>query len=741
MSRLLIVSNRLPVNVDKRRGQLHFRRTVGGLATAVASYHDGGDSLWIGWAEVPAGRLDAAEKEHIRDRLLDEHHAQPVFLTADDIQHYYHGFSNKALWPLFHHFTQYAQFDPGFWATYERVNRKFRDAVLEVAEPGDTIWVHDYQLMLLPGMLRDRLPEASIGFFLHIPFPVFEIFRMLPWRAELLEGVLGSDLVGFHTYDYVRYFLASCRRILGAEDQFGRIAFRDRIVNADAFPIGIDFTRYAKAPLESRVRREAERVSRQTGQRKLVLSVDRLDYTKGIPDRLRAFDSLLERHPEWRNKVNLVCVAVPSRTRVEHYRALKRQVDELVGYINGRWATMDWTPVRYLYRSLPFHSLVGLYAAADVAMVTPLRDGMNLVAKEYVAASAEDGLGVLVLSEMAGAAKELGEALIINPNDRDATVEALNAALTMPEDEQRARNEAMHRRLRRYDVQRWAEDFLQSLRVTKRLQDEYDEKLLSAERRQALTDSYARAPKRLLVLDYDGTLMGIAARPENVRPDPELLQLLERLADDKKNDVAIVSGRERSTLEEWLGQLPVRLAAEHGAWLRSREGEWVTSGPLTNAWKERVRPLLEMFTDRTPGSFIEEKDFSLVWHFRKAHPDMAGTRVSELKETLVGMTGEMGLGLLEGKKVLEVKNQGVNKGQAAHRWMERAEPQFILAMGDDRTDEDLFEAAPEWAWTIRVGRGPSRAAYSLSSVDDARMLLWELAAEGDREPAEGLVRS
>ncbi|MFU8891354.1 MAG: bifunctional alpha,alpha-trehalose-phosphate synthase (UDP-forming)/trehalose-phosphatase [Anaerosomatales bacterium] len=721
MSRLLIISNRLPVSVERRKSGLHFKGSVGGVATGLGSYHDTHESLWIGWADVP-GRLDSIERERISTELRDQHQCVPVFLTADDVRSFYHGFSNKTLWPLFHQFTQYAEFDSGTWAAYERANRKFRDAVLEVAEPGDIIWVQDYQLMLLPQMLRERLPDAGIGFFLHIPFPTVEVFRMLPQRREILEGLLGADLIGFHTYDYARYFLGTARRLAGTEDQGGRIMVDGREVLVDAFPMGIDFDRYAKGIDTPGAKREAARVRERTQGRKVILSVDRLDYSKGIPDRLRAFAAFLERHPEWRDKVKLIAVAVPSRTRVEHYKALKREVDELVGSINGAYSTIDWTPVRYLYRGLPFNTLMGMYAVADVALVTPLRDGMNLIAKEYVAAHAGRE-GVLVLSEMAGAARELSEAVQVNPFDLDAMVDAIHQSLTMPAEEQLQRNEAMVRRLKRYTVQRWAEDFLSSLEAVRGRQTELKARLLDTPTRTGMLEQFSDARARLLVLDYDGTLTAFSENPEAARPDESLVAILRKLSEDPRTEVVVVSGRDRHTLDEWFADLPIDLVAEHGVWVRSSGEDWLTIEPMNDEWKARIRPVLEAFTDRTPGSFVEEKDFSLVWHHRKVDRKLAEARVGELKETLVSLVGDFDLAVSEGNRVIEVRAAGVNKGRAAYRWMCREDLDFVLFAGDDRTDEDVYEVAPEGSWTVKVGLGPTRAAYSVRHPRELRELL------------------
>ncbi len=736
MKRLIIVSNRLPVAVDfSDDGELSFHRSVGGVATGLSSFHDTHESRWVGWADVPSEHMTAEDLERVRESLVHQHGCEPVFLSPEDVEGFYHGFSNSTIWPLFHHFTQYAEFDSEMWDAYERVNRTYCEAVLRVARPGDTIWVQDYQLMLLPGMLREAMPEATIGWFLHIPFPSFEIFRILPWRQEVLEGLLGSDLIGFHTYDYAQYFLSSCRRLLGTEDQYGRIMLADRLVLVDAFPMGIDYDRYRDGAQMPDALAEVERIGERTNQRKVVLSIDRLDYTKGIPERLRAFDAFLDAHPEWLNRVTMVCVAVPSREGVETYRLLKAEVDELVGSINGRYSTIEWTPVRYLYRSLPFHTLSGMYSASDVALVTPLRDGMNLIAKEYVAAC-DGGLGVLVLSEMAGAAKELGEAVQVNPFDRDALVEALLEALTMPEDEQRERNAAMARRLKRYDVQRWAQDYLGSLEQIKLTQVGFGAYALDDWQRTRLIEAYENARDRLILLDYDGTLAPFANRPEDAAPTTEICELLAALASDERNELVMISGRDSETLDRWFGTLAADLIAEHGVWIKGRSGEWVTIEPMTDEWKPRILPILEMYVDRTPGSFVEEKGFSLVWHYRRIDPELAQTRVVELKDALAGAIGDLGLTVMDGNKIVEVKAANVDKGRAAHRWMCREGIQFILSVGDDRTDEDVFDAAPESAWTIKVGGGPTHARHSVRSHRDVLRLLHDLVNAGTTDGPE-----
>ena len=719
MQRLLIVSNRLPVTIQERKGELHIEPSVGGLATGLRSWYKSSPSVWIGWAGI--GRKKIKREKDIMARLLSEN-CHPVALSEHDVEAYYHGFCNRTIWPLFHYFPIYAEYSEDFWRAYERVNVAFANVVAGIAKPNDIIWIHDYQLMLLPKLLRERLPKATIGFFLHIPFPSFEIFRLLPWRKQILEGLLGADLVGFHTYDYTGHFMDSVHRLLGYEAAMGQITMADRVVRADTFPMGIDYEQYSSAVQDLKVQAERKRVRKKLGDCQVVLSVDRLDYTKGIPERLEAFSVFLDRNPKFKRKVILVLVVVPSRTRVEHYMQLKKQLDGLVGEINGKHGTIGWIPIWYLYRSLPFYSLAALYSLADVALVTPLRDGMNLIAKEYTTTKT-DGKGVLILSETAGAAQELGEAIIINANNQEEITQALLKALEMPEQEQIERNRIMQTRLRRYDVVQWANEFMDKLLYAKKLQRETAEKALTYEMQRKLASDFQESDKALLLLDYDGTLVPFSPRPADAMPETNLLRLLERFAKNPRNEVVLISGRDKDTLESWFGGLNVGLVAEHGVWIKEKGGEWETIETLTSEWKEEVHPILESWVDRTPGSFIEEKEFSLVWHYRRADPELGELRARELINNLTNITANLNLHVLEGNKVVEVKNTDINKGRAALRWIPREEWDFILALGDDWTDEDTFKVVPSTAWSIKVGFGASIARFSLSSPSTATSLL------------------
>jgi trehalose 6-phosphate synthase/phosphatase len=729
MKRFLIVSNRLPVSVVKRRGRLHYESSAGGLATALSSVTGKSENLWIGWSGLTE-KIKGKDKESIRNNFLALR-CVPVFLRQVDIENFYYGFCNRTIWPLFHYFPLYAVHQKRFWEAYVRINRSFCDEVLRVMGDDDMLWIHDYHLMLLPQLIREKRPRASIGFFLHIPFPSVEIFRLLPSREEILRGVLGSDLIGFHTFSYVGHFLTAVRRLLGHENSLGLIRTPDRVVSVDAFPIGIDYEKFHAAAGDEKVKAEIRKLKKRVGDRKVFLSVDRLDYTKGIQQRLEAFDLFLEKNAEWRGKVTLILLAIPSRAGVEHYAELKKRVDETVGKINGKYGTIGWVPIWYLYRSVPFPTLAALYAVADVGIVTPMRDGMNLVAKEFVASRA-DGTGVLVLSEMAGAAEELGEALIVNPNSKDAVATALGTALEMGDEEQVRRNRAMQTRLSRYDVNGWAADFIDKLGRAVQVRLQMGALRMTESLRRRILGDYGRSTRRLILLDYDGTLVGFSDKPELAVPDKGLTRTLETLCRDRRSTVVIVSGRDKAFLDGWFGRTGVGLVAEHGVWSKaagaSSGEEWVRHESARDEWKVQIRPILEYYADRTPGAFVEEKEFSLVWHYRKADPEFSALRSGELKNSLFQLTCNLDLGILDGDKVVEIRNMGVSKGQAARRWLEPRERwDFILAAGDDVTDEDLFAALPEFAHSVKVGLPPTHAKVCVDSHGDVRILMDMLA--------------
>lgn len=733
--RLIIVSNRLPFAVSTTESELTTTESVGGLVTGLkaflASVHGtgapGDASVWIGW---PGATIPAERQDELRRKAWADHRSVPVFLQKEEMEAFYLGFCNSTIWPLFHSFPAYTVYDEQQWELYRKVNETFANMVAQTATPGDVVWIHDYHLMLLPRLLREKIPGIRIGFFLHIPFPEYDIFRLLPgtWRIEILLGLLGSDLVGFHTYEYSQSFLRNTLRILGVDHQLGQVVTEDRVVKVETFPIGIDVQSF-RATLElPSVRDESIRLRESLANVRTILSVDRLDYTKGILNRLEGFESLLELHPDLQEKVVLVMVVVPSRIGVPMYDLMKRQIEEFVGKVNGRFGKVGWTPVVYLYTQLPFETLVAYYRMSDVALVTPLRDGMNLVAKEYIASRPNDE-GVLVLSEMAGAAKELAEAVIVNPNNRQDVASALYEALSMPVDEQRRRNVVMRKRIERYDVVRWAHDFIDQLVTVPELQDRFNTRYLTSEARRVIHRQFDSATRRLLLMDFDGTLVPIMRRPEQARPSDQLLRLLERITRLRGVTLAIVSGRERAALEQWLGKLDVHLVAEHGIWWRQPGSEWQLAAQVKNDWKARLLPILESYADRLPGSFVEEKEFSLVWHYRPSDPEHGARLAAEAYDHLTTLTANFELQVSRGHKIVEIRPIGVNKGSMALRLIDVVQPDLIIAAGDDWTDEDLFQALPEGAISIKVGISASRARFSVGHQQEVVRLLEEFVSE------------
>jgi trehalose 6-phosphate synthase/phosphatase len=722
MPRLVIISNRLPITITEQDGKLQYKPSAGGLATGLNSLGDSIERIWIGWPGIDIQSEE--KKEGVREDLL-EHDLIPVFLSQQEIQLYYEGFSNKTIWPHFHYFTQYTAYEDHMWEAYQRVNQKFAEAVIPHIREDDLVWVHDYQLMLLPNMIRQEFPDISIGFFLHIPFPSYEIFRILPWRKQILEGILGANLIGFHTFGYMRHFLSAAYRITGHEHNFGHLKIGNRLVNVDVFPMGIDYEKYAHPEFNLLEENAAFKIKQLAKGNKLVISIDRLDYSKGIPNRIKVMEAFLDRYPEYTGKVILVMVVVPSRANVDEYQDLKHQIDTLVGEVNGRFRTFDWAPIRYFYRSLNFEELMTLYQEADIAMITPLRDGMNLVAKEYVASKEDSKKGVLILSEMAGSSSDLHDAITVNPNDLNDIVGALKQAIEMNEKEQRWRIENMQKRLRKYTVQHWANTFMSE---QKRLMEEQKKQRvyrLQGQARKDLIKHYQSAKKRLIIIDYDGTLMNFDPNPQAVVPDQAVLETLQLLKKDPANKVIVSSGRDRQTLEKWLGELQVDMAAEHGVWIK-KDDEWQSSPNLGAAWKSEIKEILEDLVERTPGSFIEEKDYSVAWHYRRIDKDLGAKRVREFRDVLRYLTANLDLQVLEGNKVVEIKNAGVNKGKAVLNWINENDWDFFLAIGDDHTDEDTFEALPKEAYTIKVGIDRTSARFSLASVEEVRAFLNEL---------------
>ena len=727
MVKNIIVSNRLPIKISKLNNSFEFTTTSGGLATGMKSFHKQNNSLWIGWPGIGIDEVDKNSWDTL-SRSLKKGGFYSVNLNNSEIEDFYFGLPNKCLWPLFHYFIEYSIFSESHWESYQSINRKFAEAVLKNIAPGDTIWIHDYQLMLCPKMIRDLRPDVKIGFFLHIPFPSFEIFRTFPKREALLEGVLGADLIGFHTYDYERHFLSSIKRILRLDVNFNKITLGIREIEVNTFPMGIDYERYNLAAKKqvnqkeiekSELKKQLQRHKKASRNGKIILSIDRLDYTKGVLSRIKAFEMFLTKHTEYLEKVRLIMLTVPSRSDVPEYKQLKRDTDEIVGRVNGKFATVNWTPIWYYYRSMSFEDLIDLYSSADIAMITPIRDGMNLVAKEYVATRIH-GDGVLILSEMAGASKELFQGLIVNPFDINSMSDAIHQAINMPVEEQKQRNLSMQKRLSRYNVKRWADDFIKTLNSESQSNDNNSIIKIDSKISSKISKAYENAKNRLLLLDYDGTLVEFNEKPALAVPNTQLLNLLTKIINQPNTDLVIISGRDQVFLDKWFGEMKLTLVAEHGYYIKNKI--WTEKINNNKEWMDNFLPVFNSFTDRTPGTFVEEKQNSLVWHYRKTDPELANNRAVELK-TVINSLAPEGLSLMDMDKAIEITNSQINKGTAVSEIISNKNYDFILCIGDDITDENMFINLDDSAYTVKVGKKTTAAKYYIKNPLEVKKLL------------------
>jgi trehalose 6-phosphate synthase/phosphatase len=723
MSKFIIVSNRLPIKIEKEQNQWIFSPTSGGLATGLKSVHENGKSLWIGWPGISSNDIEEEEYQLLSKDLLATNF-KPISLSSEEIDDFYLGLSNKCIWPLFHYFKQHFQFDEQQWESYVKVNQKFADAILEEIEAGDQVWIHDYQLLLVPEMVKSVRKDVTIGFFLHIPFPSFEIFRIFPKREELLKGMLGSDLIGFHTYDYERHFLSSVRRILHLNVNFNLIQQTDREIEVNTFPMGIDYEKFentaqahtkSKKETYSPLRIELEK-HKELNHGKIILSIDRLDYTKGVINRVKSFELFLKQYPEYKEKVRLLMVLVPSRSNVSHYKKLKRETDEIIGRVNGNFATVNWTPIWYYYRSFDFDDLIDLYRLSDIAMVTPLRDGMNLVAKEYLATRVNND-GVLILSELAGASKELHQSLIVNPFDITALSNTIHEALNMPYEEQVERNIELRERVKRYNVTFWSETFLKELDTLSKKIPIHKTKRVTPQIISKFEEQYSKANKRLFLLDYDGTLVPFNKNHKKALPTQTVLNVLSDLNQDPKNKVIIISGRPPEFLDQIFKDLTLTMIAEHGHFEKEPNTEWIEKNASSSNWMNHVYPILQQFTDNTPGTFIEKKRNSLVWHYRKTDPELGLIKSEELKTVLASMLSN-DISLMDGDKIIEVTTSTTNKGIASYDHFSKEPYDFVFVAGDDVTDENMFTQLPLEVISIKVGNKKSAAKHSVSAPQE-----------------------
>ena len=720
-STLINVSNRLPVAI--KNGEM--TKSSGGLVAALEGLpKDDYEQKWIGWpgAEI----ADKKEQKHIARKLADDYGCIPVFLGKEEAAGFYEGFSNSSIWPLLHYLPNYLRYEPEWWEQYQNVNQTFAEKVLEVAKPGDLVWVHDYQLMLLPAMLRARAPHLKIGFFLHTPFPAAEVFRFHPRRRELVAGMLGANRIGFHAFNYLRHFSGTARRWLRIETELTHISSEDHTTALGVYPIGINAPKFDQTMDSEEFRQRCTEFRQAHEGKRLVISVERMDYTKGILHRLEAIDDFLARWEQIDN-IRFIFVSVPSRENIEEYQHLLEEVESRIGQLNGKYATLLNSPIHFIHGSIPFVDLCALYALADVALVTPLIDGMNLVAKEFIACQRENA-GLLILSEFAGAAEELFNALFVNPYDSDAVARTLIDALGRPIEQRRSGIEAMRERVIRFDARHWASSFIEDLAKDSDAEPRTGKSNIK-EAKDQIKQAIERAEKIALFLDYDGTLREIEVEPRAATPNTAIESLLHRLSRQPNLEVTILSGRSETDLEAFFGRFPIRLIAEHGAsWRQLGQKEWERADRNLNyAWKDKLLPILRIYEQTTPGSMIEEKPSSIVWHYRRADEEFGEWKANRLTQELTALAANQPIKVRPGKKMVEVTATENNKGAAVTRVLEQF-PDYSSAAcaGDDLTDESMFELTLPRLITIKVGPGPTQARYRIPDPAAFRQFLSEL---------------
>lgn len=720
---LVVVANRLPFTTETTPTGPRFRRSPGGLVAALDPALSERGGVWIGWPGVATEGAESVAEMMPLDASTDKVKICPIPLSNREVSLYYGGFANRTLWPLFHYFLDRTRIDAEAWRVYDRVNLRFAEAVAAASDDESLVWVQDYQLLRVPRYLRRLAPGRRVGLFLHIPFPAYDVFRVLPWSRDLMRGILSADLVGFQIAEHAQHFLVCAERLLGCPVDYeaGIARFGGREVTVGAFPIGIDVAHF-------------ERLAHQAGPRPddgvvRVLGLDRLDYTKGILERLNALERLLDNYPEYRRRVVLVQLAIPSRTRVAEYRALKREVDETVGRINGRFSDAEWTPIHYLVRSVPQEELVALYRHSHIALVTPLRDGMNLVAKEYVASQGDEG-GVLILSELAGAAAELQEALLVNPFDIDSVAEALHRALSMSEEERRARLSALRDRVRANDVRRWTAGFLEALEAA--AERAHGGRLSPAERlRRELRPWLAERPAIALCIDFDGVLDVAAESPADVRMVRELRRALERAAKTPNLDVIMVSSRGLADVRRTVA-VPGLTYIGSGGFEIEGPGISYRHPDLPRQMEELTAAAEELAALEVAGGRVEQRGASVSYHVKGVDHAVMGDAERQIDTVLRRHSLKAGRG---DDRIDARPRSDWDKGRATLHvlairhgkdWPSRIRALYF----GGPTDEDAFRALHGIGRSVLVGAivGTSAAEFSLPDSPEALELLHWLAS-------------
>ena len=668
---------------------LHISKSDRGRLENILAQHPNGKALPVWLADGPE---DAEGNLHFKD------------------QSRWRKYAEHELYTLFHyrqHGPDDGRAEKASWVDYQHMNQTFADRILHIYQPGDIVWIHDYHLMLLPSMLRQRIPNIYIGFFLHIPFPSSEYMRCLPRRKEVLTGALGATMIGFQSYSFSRHFNSCCKRILGFESSSAGVDAYGAHVAVDVFPIGIDVASVQKAAfMDPVIEQNMKALKRLYAGKKIIVGRDRLDTVRGVSQKLMAFEIFLDRYPEWREKVVLIQVTSPTSVmeeKVDGAHKIEHKISNLVSRINGEYGSLSHSPVQHYPQYLSSQEYFALLRVADVGLITSVRDGMNTTSLEYVICQ-KNHYGPLILSEFSGTAASLGNAIHINPWDLGGVADALKKALEMPEAQKKSDHEKLYTYVTTHTVSTWSNNFLK--RLLTNLTSFTQSDLTPALDRNRMIQQYNMSKKRLFMFDYDGTLTPIVKDPNAAIPSDRVLRTLKFLSSDPRNHVWIISGRDASFLEEWMGHITeLGLSAEHGCFLRRPGSEtWENlAAAMDMGWQKEVMDVFSYYTERTQGSWIEKKRVALTWHYRQADPDFGAFQARECRKALEdNVMKNWEVEVMSGKANLEVRPQFVNKGFIATRLIHeygyaRGDPPgFVLCLGDDQTDEgECYPASTE----------------------------------------------
>ncbi|KAL4280620.1 hypothetical protein GQ457_03G011080 [Hibiscus cannabinus] len=797
--RIIMVANQLPIRAHRKSDN-----SKNGSSSSngwIFSWDDnslllqmkdglGDDDVEVIYVGCLKEEIHPNEQDEVSQILLEAFKCVPTFVPPDLFSRYYHGFCKQQLWPLFHYMLPLSpdlggRFNRSLWQAYVSVNKIFADRIMEVINPEDDfVWIHDYHLIVLPTFLRKRFNRVKLGFFLHSPFPSSEIYKTLPIREELLRAFLNADLIGFHTFDYARHFLSCCSRMLGLTYESKRgyigVEYYGRTVSIKILPVGIHMGQLESVlSLPETEAKVAELIKQYCDQGKtMLLGVDDMDIFKGISLKLLAMEQLLLQHPECRGKVVLVQIALPARGRGKDVKEVQEETYSTVKRINESFGKPGYDPVVLIDEPLKFYERIAYYVVAECCLVTAVRDGMNLIPYEYIISRQGNerlnkalGLGpstpkksMLAVSEFIGCSPSLSGAIRVNPWNIDAVADAMDCALTMAEPEKQLRHEKHYKYVSTHHVGYWAHSFLQDLErtcqehVRLRCWDigfglsfrvvalDPNFRKLSMEH---IVSAYKRTTARAILLDYDGTLMPQASVDKS--PSSKSLDILNNLCRDKNNMVFIVSAKSRKTLTEWFSPCEkLGIAAEHGYFLRLKgDEEWETCVQAAECgWKQIAEPVMKQYMETTDGSYIEDKETALVWCYEDADPDFGSCQAKELLDHLESVLANEPVTVKSGQNFVEVKPQGVSKGLVARRLLSTMQekgmlPDFVLCIGDDRSDEDMFEViissvsgplinprAEVFACT--VGKKPSKAKYYLDDTTEICRLMQGLASVSDQ---------